>query len=136
MKPTGLQVGTYELYEGNIIMQINVSADWTGNTNNNVEIKLNQGLDITGWQITTTPDTPNDFVAVEGANNTNNNQNTNTTPESNMPNNVVVDSSVQNSNEQGEQNNNEQPVTVRTEPIVLNTSLDIDKTYYFWRKDS
>ena len=130
------QVGTYELYEGNIIMQINVSADWTGNTNNNVEIKLNQGLDITGWQITTTPDTPNDFVAVEGANNTNNNQNTNTTPESNMPNNVVVDSSVQNSNEQGEQNNNEQPVTVRTEPIVLNTSLDIDKTYYFWIKDS
>ncbi len=121
------QVGTYELQDGNIITEMNVSADWIGNTNNNVEIKLNKDLDIAGWQISTTEDVPSEFVAVEGANIIDNNQNNG---ETNLPSNVTPDGNVQN------QENTNIQVVQRTEPIVLHTSLDIDKTYYFWIKDS
>ena len=121
------QVGTYELQDGNIITEMNVSADWIGNTNNNVEIKLNKDLDIAGWQISTTEDVPSEFVAVEGANIIENNQNNG---ETNLPSNVTIDGNVQN------QENTNIQVVQRTEPIVLHTSLDIDKTYYFWIKDS
>lgn len=134
------QAGTFELRDGNIITNMKVSANWIGNTNNDVEIELNKDLDIAGWQITTDENTPSEFVAVEGANvivenqeNNNNNSSNNTS----LPNNVVIDGNVQASNTTAQENTQPQiQVIPRTEPIVLHTTLDIDKTYYFWTKDS
>lgn len=134
------QAGTYELRDGNIITNMKVSANWIGNTNNDVEIELNKDLDIAGWQITTDENTPSEFVAVEGANvivenqeNNNNNSSNNTS----LPNNVVIDGNIQASNTTAQENTQPQiQVIPRTEPIVLHTTLDIDKTYYFWTKDS
>lgn len=132
------QAGTFELRDGNIITNMKVSANWIGNTNNDVEIELNKDLDIAGWQITTDENTPSEFVAVEGANvvieNQENNNNSNNT---NLPNNVVIDGNIQASNTTAQENTQPQiQVIPRTEPIVLHTTLDIDKTYYFWIKDS
>lgn len=134
------QAGTFELKDGNIITNMKVSANWIGNTNNDVEIELNKDLDIAGWQITTDENTPSEFVAVEGANviaenqeNNNNNSSNNTS----LPNNVVIDGNIQASNTTTQENTQPQiQVIPRTEPIVLHTTLDIDKTYYFWTKDS
>ncbi len=142
------QAGTYELYDGNIITSMNVSADWIGNTNNNVEITLNKDLDIAGWQVGLDGNIPSEFVAVEGSsiivdNNQNNNQN-NTTNSDNgfntsLPENVVLDGNTIDSQENTVEPEPTQPtiqVIPRTEPIVIHISLDIDKTYYFWVKDS
>ena len=134
------QAGTFELKDGNIITNMKVSANWIGNTNNDVEIELNKDLDIAGWQIITDENTPSEFVAVEGANvivenqeNNNNNSSNNTS----LPNNVVIDGNIQASNTTAQENTQPQiQVIPRTEPIVLHTTLDIDKTYYFWTKDS
>jgi len=134
------QAGTFELRDGNIITNMKVSANWIGNTNNDVEIELNKDLDIAGWQITTDENTPSEFVAVKGANvivenqeNNNNNSSNNTS----LPNNVVIDGNIQASNTTAQENTQPQiQVIPRTEPIVLHTTLDIDKTYYFWTKDS
>lgn len=134
------QAGTFELKDGNIITNMKVSANWIGNTNNDVEIELNKDLDIAGWQITTDENTPSEFVAVEGANvivenqeNNNNNSSNNTS----LPNNVVIDGNIQAINTTAQENTQPQiQVIPRTEPIVLHTTLDIDKTYYFWTKDS
>lgn len=137
------QAGTYELKDGNIITFMSVSADWIGNTNNDVEIQLNKDLDIIGWQITTEESMPNEFVAVEGINTVENTQNNNNISinnnfNTNLPNNVVIDGNVQTNEIEEEQENNQQQnqVIKRTEPIVIHTSLDIDKTYYLWIKDS
>lgn len=130
------QAGTYELKDGNIITNMKVSADWIGNTNNDVEIELNKDLNIAGWQITTDENTPSEFVAVEGVNIVQNNQdNNNSNFNTNLPNNVVIDGNLQTSENTTEQEENQVQIQPRTEPIVLHTSLDIDKTYYFWIKD-
>ena len=132
------QAGTFELKDGNIITNMKVSANWIGNTNNDVEIELNKDLDIAGWQITTDENTPSEFVAVEGANVVIENQeNNNNSSNTSLPSNVVIDGNIQ-TNATTEQENNQPQIQVipRTEPIVLHTTLDIDKTYYFWTKDS
>lgn len=133
------QAGTFELKDGNIITNMKVSANWIGNTNNDVEIELNKDLDIAGWQITTDENTPSEFVAVEGANVIVENQenNNNSSNNTSLPNNVVIDGNIQASNTTAQENTQPQiQVIPRTEPIVLHTTLDIDKTYYFWTKDS
>ncbi len=159
------QEGTYELQEGDIITSMKVSADWLGNTNNNVQITLNKDIDIIGWQITTSDMTPTEFVAVEGEEINTTNQNTNNSNNSSMgnttntenianvntvnislPNNVVMENKVGNNTTSQEENNQEQEpnnqeqnqVTrvPRTEPIQIKASLDINKEYYFWIKDS
>ncbi len=131
------QAGTFELKDGNIITNMKVSANWIGNTNNDVEIELNKDLDIAGWQITADENTPSEFVAVEGANVVIENQENNNSSNTSLPNNVVIDGNIQ-TNATTEQENNQPQIQVipRTEPIVLHTTLDIDKTYYFWTKDS
>lgn len=144
------QEGRYELGEGNIITNMHVSADWIGNTNNNVEITLNKELDIAGWQITNLQTTPTEFVAVEQeyVENTNPTENNNQNQtnlvlnqilntNANLPNNVVFNGTenIQTSEENtGE--SNRQVVLPRTEPIVIKTSLDINTTYYLWIRDS
>lgn len=131
------QAGTFELKDGNIITNMKVSANWIGNTNNDVEIELNKDLDIAGWQITTDENTPSEFVAVEGANVIVENNNNNSSNNTSLPNNVVIDGNIQASNTTVQENTQSQiQVIPRTEPIVLHTTLDIDKTYYFWTKDS
>ena len=135
------QAGTFELKDGNIITNMKVSANWIGNTNNDVEIELNKDLDIAGWQITTDENTPSEFVAVEGANviveNQENNNNNSSSNNTSLPNNVVIDGNIQASNTTAQENTQPQiHIIPRTEPIVLHTTLDIDKTYYFWTKDS
>ena len=134
------QAGTFELKDGNIITNMKVSANWIGNTNNDVEIELNKDLDIAGWQITTDENTPSEFVAVEGANvivENQENNNNNSSNDTSLPNNIVIDGNIQASNTTAQENTQPQiQVIPRTEPIVLHTTLDIDKTYYFWTKDS
>ena len=63
------QEGKSEIGEGNVITSINVPADWSGNTNNNVKITLNKDIDITGWQITLNAYAPAEFVQVEQSTN-------------------------------------------------------------------
>ena len=154
------QEGTYELQDGNIITYMNVPADWIGNTNNNVEIRLNGELNIIGWQITQNLDIPSEFVATN---------NIISIEENNMPNenavNNITNSAVSNemnnetnislpngviwnygntnvvnevANETTNDSTNEviQPtIRVSTDPITIHVSLDIDKPYYLWIKD-
>ena len=160
------QEGTAEMGEGDIITNINVSADWDGDTNNNVKITLNKDIDITAWQITDSIYRPDNFVVLEEQNqrevqtNTNNNTNTNTNTNIDLsnislPQNVVWGNTSNNQNTQNETNssnslnisnntnttntinssNIERP-RPRTEPIELTTSLEINKTYYFWIQQS
>ena len=143
------QEGRYELEEGNIITSMHVSADWTGNTNNNVEITLNKDLDIVAWQITNFGYAPSEFIAVEPEYIEDNNQNSDSnTGNISLPNNVVLNDTENTSSEnltntteieetdRPEENQEQQIKRPRTEPIVLKTSLDINTTYYFWIKDS
>ena len=139
------QEGKSEIGEGNVITSINVPADWTGNTNNSVKITLNKDIDITGWQITLNAYEPAEFVqieqptnqgSIENRNNIDNN-NSNQTNTS-IPNNVIWNNN-QNTNNQNQatENTTQQNTTIpRTEPIIINTSLDINTDYYLWVKDS
>ena len=125
------QAGTFELKDGNIITNMKVSANWIGNTNNDALSSI----------ALTTPETdentPSEFVAVEGANVIVENNNNNSSNNTSLPNNVVIDGNIQASNTTVQENTQSQiQVIPRTEPIVLHTTLDIDKTYYFWTKDS
>lgn len=143
------QEGRYDLEEGNIITSMHVSADWTGKTNNNVEITLNKDLDIVAWQITNFGYAPSEFIAVEPEYIEDNNQNSDSnTGNISLPNNVVLNDTENTSSEnltntteieetdRPEENQEQQIKRPRTEPIVLKTSLDINTTYYFWIKDS
>lgn len=122
------QEGTYNLGPGNIITSMEVSSNWTDNTNNNVKIELNKDLDITGWQIMTTTDAPTNFVEVNtGQDQNNNNQNDETVD---LPNNISILNglNIANTTTSETQENNE--------PIVINTALTADVTYYLWVRDS
>ena len=140
------QEGKSETGEGNVITSINVPADWSGNTNNNVKITLNKDIDITGWQITLNAYAPAEFVQVEQPNNQrstenrNNNENTNNNQtNTNIPNNVIgsPNQNVTNQNQAIENTTQQQNTNIpRTEPIIINTSLDINTDYYLWVKDS
>ena len=155
------QEGRYELADGDIITKMNVSAKWMGNTNEEVEITLNKDISIAGWQITTTPDVPSEFIAVDGniinsnsmqadengLNSSNQNTNENTALNENsdiIPENTVLNSTLDNdvsnntntSQEQQNQVTNENVSYTRTEPIVLKASLDINTSYYFWIKEA
>lgn len=135
------QAGTYELQDGNIITSMNVSADWVGNTNNNVEIQLNKDFNIVGWQITTSENVPTEFISVDtnsniSSENENNTQNITSNTLFNLPNNVVINSNITSSQTNTTSQVNQEIQQPRTEPIVIHTSLDIDKVYYLWIKDS
>ena len=150
------QEGRAEFEEGNIITSVKVSADWNENINNSVQITLNKDINITGWQITTNPNIPLDFIEVEQPaipnNNNENNRNTNQQTNTSLPNNVVWNTNSINENTNSanntiqnttnttnrinvEENISSQPET-RTEPIVINTSLNLDMEYYLWVKDN
>ena len=121
------QEGTYNLGPGNIITSMEVSSNWTDNTNNDVKIELNKDLDITGWQIMTTTDAPTSFVEVNtGQGENNNNQNTNETID--LPNNISILNQINVVDTPETQENNE--------PIIINTALTADVTYYLWVRDS
>ena len=150
------QEGKAELDEGNIITSVKVSADWNESINNNVQITLNKDINITGWQITTNANLPTDFIEVQlpiaqnnnnnylnnnnNYNNTNNNNQTNTS----LPNNVLWNNNTNSTNNITNNTNtnqnevvNELPQAIpRTEPIVINTSLNINTDYYLWIKDN
>lgn len=122
------QEGTYNLGPGNIITSMEVSSNWTDNTNNDVKIELNKDLNITGWQIMTTTDAPTNFVEVNtGQDQNNNNQNDETVD---LPNNISILNglNIANTTTSETQENNE--------PIVINTALTADVTYYLWVRDS
>ena len=121
------QEGTYNLGPGNIITSMEVSSNWTDNTNNDVKIELNKDLDITGWQIMTTTDAPTSFVEVNtGQGENNDNQNTNETID--LPNNISILNQINVVDTPEIQENNE--------PIIINTTLTADVTYYLWVRDS
>ncbi len=120
------QEGTYNLGPGNIITSMEVSSNWTDNTNNDVKIELNKDLDITGWQIMTTTDAPTNFVEVNNGQSNNNNQNSNETVD--LPNNITT---------QNEINIIDTPtMPENNEPIIINNAFTADVTYYLWVRDS
>ena len=154
------QEGKAELDEGNIITSVKVSADWNESINNNVQITLNKDINITGWQITTNANLPTDFIEVQlpiaqnnnnnylnnNNNNNNNDNNTNNNNQTNtsLPNNVSWNNNTNSTNNitnntntnQNEVVNESPQVIPRTEPIVINTSLNINTDYYLWIKDN
>lgn len=149
------QEGRAEFEEGNIITSVKVSADWNENINNSVQITLNKDINIIGWQITTNPNIPLDFIEVEqpaipNNNNNENNRNNNQQANTSLPSNVVWNNNSTNSINENTTNNTIQNTTnttnaeenivqqpeVRTEPIVINTSLNLDMEYYLWVKDN
>lgn len=148
------QEGTYELGEGDIISSVYVSADWNGDTNNNVRIELNKNINIVAWQFTDFNYIPTDFVQVENVTNTQE-QNQEVPSQETLPNdntsddipkNVVINTNTirnftRNSNTTNTNTDNGTPTTReqtqdRTEPIVINKQLNINVTYYLWIKDS
>ena len=50
--------GIANINEGTIIKSIVVSSSWNGDTNDNVRITFNEGLNITGWNVTTSNQVP------------------------------------------------------------------------------
>lgn len=172
------QEGTASLGDGNIITSIKVSKDWSGNTNNNVEITLNKELDIVGWKITNDLNIPRDYIMVESergtiptstsrspntrinattntstnsstnintsnrantnsnTNSSNRTNNTSTNVSTNTSTNTVSNTTNSISNNINGTNTTQTPVVPpRTEPIVIKTTLDINKVYYLWVKD-
>ena len=157
------QEGRAELDEGNIITSVNVSADWNGNINNNVQITLNKEINITGWQITTNENVPSDFVEVElptiprntnniidnynqqsntslpGSVNWNNYLNNTTNNDTNTNTNMNINTLNNNNNTNQTENvivEQQQEVIPRTEPIIINMQLNINTKYYLWIKDN
>lgn len=124
------QEGRYTLGDGNIINAMFVSADWTENTNNNVQIILNQDLNIAGWQITTSGYVPDNFVEASQNIIQNNRDNSNNDTNTSLPSNVVVNNMTQ---ENSISNNNQTNET--STPITITRSCDINVTYYLWVKD-
>lgn len=130
------QQGIYALGDGNIIQNMVVSAEWSGDTNNRVEITLNNESNIVAWQITTFDMVPNNFVELYPERENTNIQNENNTNinGSDIPSNVIVNNSIAvNSNATTQQPSNN--VRVNTDPIHITKSLDIKVTYYLWIKD-
>ena len=148
------QEGKSEIEEGNIITSIKVSAEWNENINKNVQITLNKDINITSWQITTNTNVPTQFVEVEqpsNTNNSNNNQNNNNNDNNNQTNTSLPNNIVWNNNNNINESTNsvtnntitnptvERPTeqyVPRTEPIVINTELNINTEYYLWIKDN
>ncbi len=145
------QEGTASLGEGDIISSVNVSADWNGNINNNVQITLNNNIDITAWQLTLWNQIPGNFVELEPNIPQDNNNNGNTS-ETNTTDNNVVENSTSNSTTNENTTENITPnivdvrdiafrseliqiAEVRNTPIVINIALQIDTTYYLWIRD-
>ena len=57
--------GIANIDDGIIIKSIAVSSNWNGDINNNVRITFNEGLNITGWSVTTSNQEPLYFEDVE-----------------------------------------------------------------------
>lgn len=159
------QIGRSFLGEGNIIHSIQVSAEWEGNTNKNVQIRLNQDINLIGWQVSSSFNFPDTFISVNqnvvqdsnssGINNTTNNVSINPNVvlpnneiSSNNTNNAVDANNTTNTNNTNEINQTNQvnqtnqtnqiitePIENVTEPIVITRVCDIDTTYFVWVKD-
>ena len=107
-----------------------VSAEWNENTNNNVQIVFNQGLNIVGWQITNSVYAPNDFVEINRQNSRqeNNNRTNNTSaPRDLLISNMTINNNVVSNDNQVQEED--------TEPITITISCDLNVTYYLWVKD-
>ena len=131
--------GTAEMGDGILIKKIDVSSDWNGDTNNNVQITFNNNIKIVGWQITTSYSQPSYFNAINlnvEENNSNNNSRNNT--------NINANTSIY-SNSTNSMNlidNTNTTVTVDRSNIVqassnieITAKLDINTEYYIWVKD-
>lgn len=133
------QVGRYELRDGNIITSMSVSAEWEENLNKNVQITLNNDLNIVGWQISTSNYVPNEFVMLEQIQNEENNQMTTNSNSNQINSNVSIPDNVVLENITSQNNLNttitQTEIPRRTDPIVINTALEINKEYYLWIKD-
>ena len=123
--------GVAEIGEGNLIQSIYVSDKWVGNTNNNVQITLNDANNITAWQITTESIVPTNFIEIKPE--TSINQDTNTT-NNNVENNItstntnvntVSNNIVNNENTNSSVNNN--ALTTNTNSNVNNNSIDSNR---------
>lgn len=124
------QEGRYNLGDGNIIRNMYVSAEWNENTNNNVQIVFNQGLNIVGWQITNSVYAPNDFVEINRQNSRQ--ENNNRTNNTSAPRDVLISNMTINNNVVS---NDNQVQEEDTEPITITISCDLNVTYYLWVKD-
>lgn len=115
------QEGIFELGEGNVITSVKVPADWTENINNKVQIVLNKEIDIIGWQITTTPTSPDTFVPVDRPNSSETNQTETQSEGYDLPNNISINNRNQNNTTQNSNENNTSSQNMQANNIDPNT---------------
>lgn len=148
------QEGTYELIGGeNIIEKMIVSADWTENINNNVQITFKENQNIISWQITENINIPTNFVELvqnihqnttqNNENQTNENSNNQINQNSVITSNIIENKDRYNINSTTSDLSNVDNIEENSEPqigineqITINTQLSINKIYYLWIKDA
>lgn len=110
--------GTAEIDDGTLIKSINVSSEWSGNTNKEVIIILNNNLSIQDWQITEFDEVPERFRPSQDED-----EESNTTAENTTLTNTNTSSPIIN-NSQGNTN------------TTITAELKANIQYYLWVKDS
>ena len=117
--------GVAEIGEGNLIQSIYVSAEWDGNTNNNIQITLNDIEKITAWQITTDSNIPTNFIEIKPE--TSINQETNTI-NNNAENTITSTNTNVNSNNNTTINNENTKSIINNNTLTTNTNSNINNT--------
>lgn len=113
--------GIAEIGEGSILQSIYVSAEWEENTNNNVQIKLNNQLEILAWQITTDDNIPNTFIEIQPQKNIDI-QNENNTNNTYINSNINANNSIDTNNINSSSSNS----IINNSNNNINTNIDYD----------
>ena len=125
--------GTAEIGDGVLIKKIDVSSDWSGDTNNNVQITFNNNVKIVGWQITTNNSQPSYFNAI----NLNVEENNNSSSRNNTQSNTINSGSITNSIDVTNTTViiDRSNIVQASSNIEITAKLDINTEYYIWVKD-
>ena len=111
--------GTADINNGTLIKSINVSSNWSGNTNKEVIIILNNNLNIEDWEITELDEMPARFRPTQYEDETN----VLNTTQNSIAQNTTVNNSSTSRNSQGSTN------------VTITAELDANIQYYLWVKD-
>ncbi|MCI9064061.1 MAG: S8 family serine peptidase [Clostridia bacterium] len=123
--------GIANINEGTIIKSIIVSSSWIGDTNDGVRITFNEGLNIVGWKITTSRQTPSSFEEPPTENNIDETENT--AFQANEYNNINNDIQENNTDENEiNEEQEEQRVQGYNSSLTVTKSLKTNVTYYAW----
>lgn len=126
------QKGKAIIEDGSLIKSIDVSPEWSGDTNNNVIITFEDNLNIKDWKITETSEPPSGFETAL------NNDDLEYEDEENQnsvvfSSNTILLENVTNDNTSVSLNNNEIQGHIN---ITITVSLKENVEYYLWAKDN